>query len=37
MMSLPLLNDRVLEAMLAEDAPFGDLTTAVLGIGTTPG
>ncbi|PLK48221.1 ModD protein [Uliginosibacterium sp. TH139] len=25
--------DRVLEAMLAEDAPFGDLTTRALGIG----
>ena len=36
-MSLPVLNDIVLEAFLHDDAPFGDLTTHVLGIGAEPG
>jgi molybdenum transport protein len=36
-MSLPVLNDSLLEAFLQDDAPFGDLTTHVLGIDTMPG
>jgi molybdenum transport protein len=36
-MSLPVLNDSLLEALLHDDAPFGDLTTHVLGIGAMPG
>lgn len=31
------LADSVLQSWLAEDAPFGDLTTQSLGIGTAPG
>lgn len=36
-MNLPALNGRVLESFLDDDAPFGDLTTHVLGIGAEPG
>ena len=36
-MSLPVLSDSLLEALLHDDAPFGDLTTHVLGIGAMPG
>lgn len=36
-MSLPVLSGSVLEAFLHDDAPFGDLTTHVLGIGAEPG
>ncbi len=36
-MRLPLLNDRLLQSFLDDDAPFGDLTTHVLGIGDEPG
>lgn len=31
------LSDRVLESLLDDDVPFGDLTTHVLGIGAKPG
>lgn len=31
------LSDRILETWLAEDVPFGDLTTQTLGIGAHPG
>ena len=36
-MTLPLLSDRVLDALLEDDAPFGDLTTYVLGFGAERG
>lgn len=34
--NVPCLGDEALRAMLAEDVPYGDLTTASLGIGPRP-
>ncbi|MFO1113535.1 MAG: hypothetical protein U1E35_06680 [Rhodospirillales bacterium] len=31
-----ILADALVDAFLAEDVPFGDLTSAVLGIGDAP-
>jgi len=36
-MALPTLGDSALELFLNEDAPYGDVTTAALGIGSSPG
>ncbi len=36
-MNLPLLPDAVLDQFLADDVPFLDLTTHVLGVGAKPG
>ncbi|WPL19626.1 Nicotinate-nucleotide pyrophosphorylase [carboxylating] [Thiorhodovibrio winogradskyi] len=33
----PMLSDATLHALLEEDAPYGDLTTESLGIGSAPG
>ena len=36
-MNLPLLPDTLLDSLLADDVPFLDLTTHVLGLGSSPG